>query len=119
MGAIARAELGQNGLHVSFDGILQYVLQKVTHGSRPQRLASKKRGDTYLRTLLVHGARAAIAATRRRGKSEDSWLPKLLDRRHTNLASVALANKNARILWALMAYGRDFDPAFVPTRCVA
>lgn len=83
-------------------------------GGKAKLLGISKRGDTYLRTLLVHGARSVIlAAKRRKLSTENSWLAKLLDRRHINIATVALANKNARILWALMAHGRDFDPAFV------
>jgi len=66
-----------------------------------------KRGDTYLRTLLIHGARAVIrAAERKTGKS--GWLQDLLRRRNKNVAAVALANKNARIVWALLAHDRDF-----------
>ena len=58
-------------------------------------LGISKRGDTYLRTLLIHGARSAIlAAQRKADKVDDSWLGKLLQRRNHNVAAVALANKN-------------------------
>jgi transposase len=99
---------------------LGLVPRQHSSGGKPKLLGISKRGDSYLRTLLVHGARSALLATRRwRGSEKDTWLAKLLDRRHPNIAAVALANKNARILWALMAHGRDFDPAFAPARCVA
>jgi transposase len=89
-------------------------------GGKAKLLGISKRGDSYLRTLLVHGARSVIlAAKRRKLSTENSWLAKLLDRRHINIATVALANKNARILWALMAHGRDFDPTFVAVRSAA
>jgi transposase len=82
-------------------------------GGKAKLLGISKRGDTYLRCLMVHGARSAIlAAQLKRAKSPIPWLTQLLERKHVNIATVALANKNARILWALMAHGREFDPAF-------
>lgn len=99
---------------------LGLVPRQHSSGGKPKLLGISKRGDSYLRTLMVHGARSALLANRRwRGSRKDPWLAKLLDRRHANIAAVALANKNARILWALMAHGRDFDPAFAAARCVA
>ena len=65
-----------------------------------------KRGDTYLRTLLIHGARAVIA----RGK-HSPWVVALLKRRPNSVAVAALANKLARTIWALLAKGRAYDPA--------
>jgi transposase len=86
-------------------------------GGKPKLLGISKRGDKYLRTLLIHGARAVLLRVKlRQSRGENSWLLRLLDRRHYNIAAVALANKNARILWALMAHGRDFDPAFAAVR---
>lgn len=86
-------------------------------GGKPKLLGISKRGDKYLRTLLIHGARAVLLRVKlRQSRGENSWLTGLLDRRHYNIAAVALANKNARILWALMAHGRDFDPAFAAVR---
>jgi transposase len=95
---------------------LGLVPRQHSSGGKPKLLGISKRGDSYLRTLLVHGARSALLATRRWGSRKDTWQAKLLDRRHANIAAVALANKNARILWALMAHGRDFDPAFALAR---
>jgi transposase len=73
-----------------------------------------KRGDAYLRTLLIHGARAVIYCARQSGNRE-SWLSKLIDRRNASVAAVALANKNARIFWALLAHDRQFHARYVPT----
>jgi transposase len=64
-----------------------------------------KRGDPYLRTLLIHGARSVIA----HAKNKPKWLEQLLARRPMNVAVVALANKMARTAWALVAHGRDYE----------
>jgi transposase len=95
------------------------VPRQKSSGGKPTLLGISKRGDAYLRTLLIHGARAAILAAKRRPGQENSWLGKILDRRHPNIAAVALANKNARTVWALLAHGREFDPAYVPVRAAA
>ena len=84
-------------------------------GGKTKLLGISKRGDTYLRTLLIHGARSAILAAQRKALQEDSWLAKLLQRRNPNVAAVALANKNARVVWALLAKGGTYrkEPAAI------
>lgn len=69
-----------------------------------------KRGDVYLRTLLIHGARAVISKARH----VPDHLTLMLARRPTNVVAVALANKMARIIWALLAYGRTYQAPFAP-----
>jgi transposase len=64
-----------------------------------------KRGDPYLRTLLIHGARSVIT----HAKNKPKWLEQLLARRPLNVAAVALANKMARTAWALVAHARDYE----------
>lgn len=64
-----------------------------------------KRGDPYLRTLLIHGARSVIE----HAKHKPKWLEQLLARRPVNVAVVALANKMARTAWALVAHGRTYQ----------
>jgi transposase len=64
-----------------------------------------KRGDPYLRTLLIHGARSVIEHT----KDKPKWLQQLLARRPLNVAVVALANKMARTAWAIVAHGRAYQ----------
>lgn len=64
-----------------------------------------KRGDPYLRTLLMHGARAVIFHS----KTKSAWLEKLLARRPFNVVVAALANKMARTAWALVAHGREYQ----------
>ena len=76
-------------------------------GGKPTLLRISKRGDVYLRTLLIHGARSAILAARH-AVTPNPWLSSLLGRRHPNIAAVALANKNARTIWALLAHDREF-----------
>ena len=75
-------------------------------GGKANLLGISKRGDTYLRTLLIHGARAVILAAER--KLATGWLARLLYRRHKNVAADALAKKTAQIVWALLAREREF-----------
>lgn len=69
-----------------------------------QRLGHiSKRGDTYLRTLLIHGARAALNGSVNKQDRRSQWAQSLATRRNRNIATVALANKNARIAWAVLS----------------
>lgn len=77
-------------------------------GGKVRMLGISKRGDTYLRTLLVHGARAVLLARQRPGQTIDPWLARLMERRHKNVAIVAIANKLARVIWAVLAHGRTY-----------
>ena len=76
-------------------------------------LGISKRGDTYLRTLMIHGARAVIRFAENKAEP-NQWLCKLIGRRNKNVAAVALANKNARIIWALLAKGRAYEQDYSP-----
>ncbi len=76
-------------------------LQQTT-GGKPRLLGISKRGNSYLRTLLIHGARAALPSLAKSETSLGAWLRGLLARCHPNTVLVALANKLARIAWALM-----------------
>lgn len=68
-----------------------------------------KRGDDYLRTLLIQGAKSAVMTAHKRGDRISQWLVQLKERVGWQKAVVALANKNARILWAVMTRGGAFD----------
>ncbi len=83
------------------------VPKQCSSGGKQILLGISKRGDTYLRTLLIHGARAVIRFAENKEEPE-SWLRKLMARRNKNIAAVALANKNARIIWALLTQGTTF-----------
>lgn len=78
-------------------------------------LGISKRGDCYLRTLLIHGARAVLRFAQDKTDATQTWLNGLIARRHPNLAAVALANKNARIVWALLVHDRTFRPDYALT----
>jgi transposase len=67
-----------------------------------------KRGDRYLRMLLVHGARALLRFVDRKTDARSVWARRLKGRRHVNIAAVALAAKHARIIWALLAKGTEY-----------
>jgi transposase len=95
------------------------VPRQSSSGGTSTLLGISKRGNVYLRTLLIHGARSAILAAKRKGECLNPWLENLLNRRHTNIAAVALANKNVRTVWALLAHGRTFRADYVPIRIAA
>lgn len=73
-----------------------------------------KRGDTYLRHLLIQGAKAAVMSASRRSDRISHWLVQLKERVGWQRAVVALANKNARILWAVLTRGTTFNPDHLP-----
>jgi transposase len=115
--SIADPHSFENGRQVS--AWLGLVPRQSSSGGKPTLLGMSKRGDAYLRTLLIHGARSAIVAAKNRVDNTNGWLTKLFSRRHANIAAVALANKNVRAVWAILAHGRDFEPDYVPTRMAA
>ena len=92
-----------------FAAFLGLVPRQSGTGGRVKLLGISKRGDPYLRTLLIHGARTVLTNATRAGRTLDPWLKELLSRRPKNVAVVALANKMARTIWALLAHGRAFD----------
>ncbi len=71
-----------------------------------------KRGDSYLRTLLIHGARAVIRVSEHK-IGADPWLKALVARRNKNIAAVALANKNVRVIWSMLTHERGYVPNYV------
>ena len=78
-------------------------------GGKSQLSGITKRGDTYLRTLLIQGAKSAVMTAHRREDRISQWAVALRERSGWQKAVVALANKNARILWAVMTRGEAFD----------
>ena len=92
---------------------LGLVPRQDSSGGKDRLLGISKRGDTYLRTLLIHGARAVVRHVEHRTGVSNDWLKRLLIRRNKNIAAVALANKNARIAWALLAHARAFRTDYV------
>lgn len=94
-----------------FAAWLGVVPRQHSSGGKPTLLGMSKRGDAYLRTMLIHGARSVIYRASERA-DPDSWLVKLTARRNKNVAAVAMANKTARTVWALLAHGREFKPGY-------
>ncbi len=93
---------------------LGLVPRQHSSGGKSVLLGISKRGDSYLRMLLVHGARAVIRVAEKKPGYADSWLARLIGRRHPNIAAVALANKNARIVWELLKHERDYRIGYQP-----
>jgi transposase len=91
---------------------LGLVPRQSSSGGKQTLLGISKRGDIYLRTLLIHGARAVIRVAERKANHAESWLGQLMVRRNKNVATVALANKNARVVWALLAHEREYRPGY-------
>jgi transposase len=83
---------------------LGLVPRQDSTGGKNRLLGITKRGDVYLRTLLVHGARSIMRHTAKRDDPKSRWVEQLRRRRGDNVAACALAAKHARILWALMAH---------------
>lgn len=83
-------------------------------GGKECLLGISKRGDSYLRTLLIHGARSVLKVADKKDDPRSCWLQNLCSRRNKNIAAVALANKNARIVWALLTKEIDFLPEGKP-----
>lgn len=97
---------------------LGLVPRQHSSGGKQNLLGISKRGDMYLRMLLVQGAHSVINASCRKGVAT-GWLPGLLKRRNHNVAAVAVANKNARIAWALLSRERQYETGYSPDIALA
>ena len=87
---------------------LGLVPRQHSSGGKERLGRISKRGDGYLRKLLVHGARTVLLWSRRKKETRSPWLEALLARRPTNVVLVAMANKTARVVWALLSRGETF-----------
>jgi transposase len=87
---------------------LGIVPRQHSSGGKERLGRISKRGDGYLRKLLVHGARTVLLWSRRKKETRSPWLEALLARRPTNVVLVAMANKTARVVWALLSRGETF-----------
>ena len=106
--AIGNARQFTNGRELS--AWLGLVPREHSSGNRTVLLGISKRGNRnrYLRTLLIHGGRAATRVAERKRDARSIWLNRLKLRGGPNVAAVALANKNARVMWALLARGDSY-----------
>jgi transposase len=93
-----------------FAAWLGLVPRQHSTGGKPRLLGISKRGDRYLRKLLVHGARATLRWAKLKHDRRSRWVRALIERRGTNRAVVALANKNARIAWVLLTTDQVYTP---------
>ena len=91
---------------------LGLVPRQHSSGGKSNLLGISKRGDAYLRTLLIHGARAVIRVAENKPDYEGSWLMLLLQRKSKNVVAVALANKNTRTIWALLVHNRNYESSY-------
>ncbi len=82
-------------------------------GGKDRLLGISKRGDAYLRSILIHGARSVVGHAKHKEDRLSRWVTEISRRRHPNVAAVALANKTVRMAWAMMTTGLDYDAEFV------
>ena len=93
-----------------FAAWLGLVPRQWSSGGKARHGRITKRGDVYLRTLLIHGARAVMRYLEKKDDRKSLWVKSIKERRGFNKAAVALAAKHARILWAMMSKGTDYCP---------
>lgn len=107
LGTVGSAHAFRNGRQ--FAASLGLVPGQRSSGGRTLLLGITKRGDAYLRKLLVQGARAIMRVVDRHDDRQSQWVRQLLERRHKHVVAVALANKLARTIWALLVKGEQFE----------
>tara|TARA_Y100000815_G_C13230864_1_gene457976 strand:+ start:241 stop:843 length:603 start_codon:yes stop_codon:yes gene_type:complete len=105
--AVPNANEFKNGRHMS--AWLGLIPRQSSSGNKQVLLGISKRGDRYLRTLLIHGARSALCRCKNTNSKYGEWLTNKKASLSLNKAAVALANKNTRIIWALLKTGKEFD----------
>ena len=110
LAAVADAHHFNNGR--DFAANLGLVPREHSSGGKQRLFGITKRGDKYLRTLLIHGARSALLWAGEKPDKMLRWALKLAERRSFNVAVVALANKMARVIWAILAHGREYVPVW-------
>jgi transposase len=98
---------------------LGLVPRQHSSGGKVRLQGISKRGDVYLRTLMINAARAAERTAKPDRSSTDAWTAVMAQRRPKNVVLVARANKHALIVWALLAHRRDYQAAYRPVRAAA
>jgi len=106
-----------NGEHFSrgrqMSASLGLTPKQHSSGDKDRLLGISKRGDSYLRSLLIHGARSVVHHAKHKEDRLSQWVTSLQARSHTNVAAVALANKTVRMAWAMLRHGTDYQPGRV------
>lgn len=100
----------KNGRHLA--AWVGLVPRQFSSGDRKFLMGISKRGNQHLRSLLVHGARAVVRTAPNKTDPNNQWVNQLRERRGFNRATVAVANKNARIIWAVLRTGEPYRAAF-------
>jgi transposase len=95
-----------------FAANLGLVPREHSSGGKQRLYGITRRGDSHLRTLLIHGARSALRSAANKPDRQLRWASKVAERRNFNVAAVALANKMARVIWAILAHGRSYVPVW-------
>lgn len=93
-----------------FAAWLGLVPKQRSSGGKSRLFGISKRGDRYLRTLMIHGARAVLARAGGKADARSLWIERMRERRHPNVVAVALANKTARIVWSILSGGTEYQP---------
>ncbi len=88
---------------------LGLVPRQHSTGGKPTLLGISKRGDSYIRTLLIHGGRSIVRCAHKHEDKRSQWVGEVEQRRGKNITAVAVANKNARIAWALLTKKEDYQ----------
>ena len=112
--AISDASAFKNGRQCA--AWLGLVPRQHSTGGKERLLGISKRGDNSLRKLLIHGARATLRWVGRKPDRRSQWIRQVVERRGTNRAAVAVANNNARMVWALLTSHQDYQPATSESR---
>lgn len=108
--AMGDAKAFRNGRE--FAAWVGLVPKQTGSGGKVNLHGISKRGDTYLRTLLIHGARSVLT----NAKDPGTWVEQIKKRRPSNVVTVALANKIARTIWALLAHNRQYQKGYVSVK---
>ncbi len=106
--AVGNGEQFANGRQMS--AAFGLTPRQHSSGGKERLLGISKRGDAYLRTLLIHGARSVIRTAKAKDDRLSQWVTRLAARRHPNVAAAALANKTTRMAWAMLKNGTDYQP---------
>ena len=97
----------KNGRHLAV--ALGLTPRQNSSGAKERLLGISKRGDKYIRTLLIHGARSALRTAPGKTDRLSRWALALAERAHPNVAVTALANKMARVAWAMLRHGTNYE----------
>jgi len=108
---VGNAEQFANGRQMAAS--LGLTPRQHSSGGKDRILGISKRGDAHLRSILIHGARSVIRTASLKDDRLSQWVTSLAERRHPNVAAVALANKTARIAWAMLRNGTDYESDYI------